>query len=311
MTPLQKVVRAIVLLIVAVIMSFIFFGSFIYMSQNMISNKPYHSHIHQVNNQMNHDAIQKLFNEFKSNHLLQQSHKLTALHFIHVGKTGSSLILTLRNYLDSCKVKNLTCNGVMGGGFWRQSNATTPNYRTHQKLSHRESHCSHSLIACGGKTSGYKYHHRYNYMKHKNLNNIIMIREPIDRAISRSMWMRTQHNITHADCHGGGYFQSVYVLNRSIANASDALFAAEVVIKNMTFFGITNYWGISLCLFHCELGGKFTRNECKNTRKMNRNYDTVLHNATQMKNLQKCLEFETMYYNYLKSVFFERVKRCQ
>eukprot|EP01084_Bolivina_argentea_P174183 301714_1 len=276
-----------------------------------LSNISYHDHIHQINNQTNNDLIQKLWNQFKSNHLLPQSHKLTSLHFIHVGKTGSSLILTLRNYLDSCKVKNVTCNGVMGGGFWRKSIATTRNYQTHQKLSEQESHCNHSLIACGGKSSGYKYHHHYNYMKHKNLDNIIMIREPIDRAISSDMWSQTQHNIiSHTDCHND-YFQSEYVLNRTIANASDALFAAEVVIKNMTFFGITNYWGLTLCLFHCELGGAFTHNECDNTRKMNRNYDQVLYNATQTKRLQKCLKFETIYYNYLESVFFERVRRCQ
>lgn len=40
--------------------------------------------------------------------------KLDRLQFLHVPKCGTSFILIMREYLDACAIKNVTCNGVMG-----------------------------------------------------------------------------------------------------------------------------------------------------------------------------------------------------
>ena len=47
--------------------------------------------------------------------LLDEHGRLKSLRFMHIPKTGTSLILLLRNYLTSCTVKDVTCSGNAGG----------------------------------------------------------------------------------------------------------------------------------------------------------------------------------------------------
>ena len=46
---------------------------------------------------------------------LDEHGRLTRLRLMHIPKTGTSFVITLRNYLTSCAVKDVTCPGYSGG----------------------------------------------------------------------------------------------------------------------------------------------------------------------------------------------------
>jgi hypothetical protein len=56
---------------------------------------------------------------FSSSSTSSAKEKLKSLHYLHIPKTGTSFIVALRNYLDSCIEKDYSCNDVWGGGFWQ------------------------------------------------------------------------------------------------------------------------------------------------------------------------------------------------
>jgi hypothetical protein len=135
--------------------------------------------------------------------------------------------------------------------------------------------CNGHLIACEKET----YHEPYHvaFLQH---NLVTMLREPFERFTSEIRWQFTRNSShTTADAllrnkqalatrvktiSRMNNTQSLFVSGRE-SNPTAALAIASLH-ANFVFFGITDHWGLSLCVFHCELGGEFVRDECVNTR---------------------------------------------
>ena len=96
--------------------------------------------------------------------------RLPSLRFLHVPKTGTSFIISLRNYLDACEVKDKTCSGDHGGSDLTVRFANdTPFYIEA---------CDGQLEACS--KSAYHMHWRYTFQG----NYVTLLREPGEQAVS-------------------------------------------------------------------------------------------------------------------------------
>ena len=72
---------------------------------------------------------------------------------MHIPKTGTSFIITLRNHLAACKTKDYSCLGVLGGGFWKINNPNrTGDSPFFASVEDDDQHCGGALQACQGDT---------------------------------------------------------------------------------------------------------------------------------------------------------------
>ena len=76
---------------------------------------------------------------------------LSSVRLVHIPKTGTSFIITLRNHLVACKTKDYSCLGLLGGGFYGVNN---PNGRRDSpvfaSVEDDDQHCGGALQACQG-----------------------------------------------------------------------------------------------------------------------------------------------------------------
>ena len=93
--------------------------------------------------------------------------RLKNLRFLHVPKTGSSFITSMRNYLTYCPVKNFTCTGWVGGSDTAAVGALTS----------AEHHCHGYLFACGSHTTHLPWVTGVDGVR---WNVVTMLREPTD-----------------------------------------------------------------------------------------------------------------------------------
>ncbi len=96
--------------------------------------------------------------------------KLPALRFLHIPKTGTSFILSLRNYLTVCEVKDKICSGEHGG--------SDPRLRFPDGTPEYVENCYGRLEACS-KT---KYHMRFRSSPHWNY--VTLLRRPLAQVVS-------------------------------------------------------------------------------------------------------------------------------
>jgi hypothetical protein len=73
------------------------------------------------------------------------------VRFVHIPKTGTSFIITLRNHLVACKTKDYSCTGILGGGFYGFNNpAGTGDSPFFGGMEDDDEHCGGVLQACQG-----------------------------------------------------------------------------------------------------------------------------------------------------------------
>jgi hypothetical protein len=76
---------------------------------------------------------------------------LSRVRFVHIPKTGTSFIITLRNHLVACKTKDYSCKGILGGGFYKINNpGGTGDSPFFDDVEDSDEHCGEALQACQG-----------------------------------------------------------------------------------------------------------------------------------------------------------------
>ena len=74
---------------------------------------------------------------------------LSRVRFIHIPKTGTSFIITLRSHLVACKTKDYSCTGILGGGFYKMNNPNgTGDSPFFASVEDDDQHCGGALQAC-------------------------------------------------------------------------------------------------------------------------------------------------------------------
>ena len=74
---------------------------------------------------------------------------LSSVRFVHIPKTGTSFIITLRNHLVACKTKDYSCKGILGGGFYEINNPNgTGDSPFFASVEDDDEHCKGVLQAC-------------------------------------------------------------------------------------------------------------------------------------------------------------------
>ena len=114
--------------------------------------------------------------------------RLPSLRFLHIPKTGTTFIITLRNYLTKCTVKDKTCSGSHGG--------TDPAYRFSGATPMWVEGCKGHLGACRKQ----RYHDPFNV--HRPYNYVTLLRDPVKHAISGFSYtneLRRRQNDTAID----------------------------------------------------------------------------------------------------------------
>ena len=69
----------------------------------------------------------------------------TNFRYLHIPKTGTSILIAMRNYLSSCSVKDYACPGTQGG----MGNPLLTE-KQESLLTHSEVQCNGDLLACDG-----------------------------------------------------------------------------------------------------------------------------------------------------------------
>jgi len=255
-----------------------------------------------------------------------QGEKLTSLRYMHIQKCGTSFVLVLREYLDACVQKNFTCNGVAGGGFFAWQNEDHAEHAFFDtNVSPEEETCHDHLVSC------HDIHVLYSDAAYAGSNPVTMLREPMERFISHLEWygrvdspvlqffqqqlenIDLVRNFVAKPSNQVDNTQTAFLLGyyrtpeqKKITDARDAF----VTLRNkFVFFGLTNFWGLSVCLFHCELGG--TANpavECQNTREGYRHQKPDFQPRTA--ELAEFVQDDVRLYDYAQRYFFARVHRC-
>jgi hypothetical protein len=239
------------------------------------------------------------------------------------------------------RVKDFSCNSFSGG--WAAAAAvasaelavsngvTTAEKRPFfaSRISNDQETCGGHLIAC--QSNLYHAQMQVPFVSH---NLVTMLREPVARLIS-NLEMRGVSNassvveVVDATAKNKKPFiniQAAFISGRSVnisgwvsfwfwfwrTDGSDRcifcrLSAIESLKNNFVFYGLTDYWGLSVCVFHCELGGEFSSVECQNVRPR-LNSALVIDDASTM--LHRYVAEDRVLYEFAKAQFFERVKRC-
>lgn len=122
--------------------------------------------------------------------------KLESFRYLHIPKTGTSFIIVLRNYLDSCPVKHFSCPSVQGGGGdflvsqGRKKRRTFAFNATEAEMA-RSVDCGGSLIACGVPKKRHS-HVPWGWKGQREQNVVTMLRDPLVRLVSQFAWERSK-----------------------------------------------------------------------------------------------------------------------
>ena len=276
--------------------------------------------------------------------------KLGSFRYLHIPKTGTSFIIVLRNYLDSCPVKHFACPGVQGGGGEIIDKASGKpkmklfNFGVKDGDMVATQDCGGKLMACGKPPPnpiGYHASWRNNVTE---VNVVTMLREPLARLFSYWNWYRMikdslpeklrafegliegcAANMTMSkDC-------MLFASDKSASNValnmlagfhfetkrklSDNDFArARIRLLNQTvFFGLTDMWKESVCTFHCELGGETMPSEMINTRDnggFKKEQLVAGLKPAVLEIVDRNLAREYRLFEEAREIFLDRAKRC-
>lgn len=188
--------------------------------------------------------------------------------FIHVPKTGTSLFAVLRNSLEACTEKHFTCFGVLGGGYHReQTKNNKAVYPYNAKVMFGENITKEEELrinTCSGKLPNCVYNYHCDYKtcgKHKN--KVTMIRNPYKWLPSYAHWMAPYL------ASGGTSLETMLPFQSpmdQITNTTNVDEAIDILQNDYIWWGISDYWEVSVCTFHCKFGGITTDIELQNTR---------------------------------------------
>lgn len=216
--------------------------------------------------------------------------KLEHLDFLHIPKTGTSIIIALRRYLDACiHNKNATCPGKNGGTTFESHRDDRPNEPFFLDLHWTPGSvdCDGHLYACGhaGRRGMPGYHDPLTEKRLRAGGVVVMLRDPVERLMSVYRWYLTDPGYHHmppmtpdnvlriakkepARLKGHNMMTRMITGRAKGAPPAASASAFRILRDNVTFFGLTERWAESLCLFHCMLPGGTTFDpvECTNTR---------------------------------------------
>ena len=199
--------------------------------------------------------------------------KPDSFFYIHCPKTGTSLFTVLRNSLDSCLYENFSCFGVLGGGFLGSqlksgkdvfpydAKVMFPNISTNEV--HNINICNGSLPNC---SPGQHYHCPYSRCGY-NKNKVTMSRNPYKWLPSYVNWMWPQLASKGESIETMLPFQSQIHFTTGTTNVTKAI---NILQTDYVWWGISDYWEISVCTFHCKFGGTISDSELGNTRDLSK-----------------------------------------
>lgn len=179
------------------------------------------------------------------------------------------------------------------------------------------------------------FHQHYLHQFEKN-NVVMMLRQPVERFLSEYAYDATQIiRVTQyeSQLRNSTFFRD-FITKRRIGNLQtafllgssnlmpqptsmpgaidDGVARAFTVLKSkLVFYGITNYWGLSVCLFHCELGGLVNAAvECQDTRRGFRD-KVLLDMSRESRFVEPYVRYDIKLFHLARTHFFERVGRCR
>ena len=202
---------------------------------------------------------------------------ISSFYYIHVPKTGTSLFTLLRNRLESCEVKDFTCVGVFGGGVW---GSQSKDGKDHYPYSKKSLGIGDSEVTCGNTLNcppHGDYHCLYSKCR-KEMNKVTMFRDPQKwfRSFFEWMWVyqisRGQRFNIERLLHKQPFpmkfttGKSDSSINKNETNMTILDEAFDILQSEYLWWGVTDYWHASVCIFHCELGGEARPSETENSR---------------------------------------------
>lgn len=192
-----------------------------------------------------------------------------SLFYVHSRKTGTSLLSVLRKYIRKCqedptKRRGYTCFGELGGGFVARMSRDGRDhfpYRAEQfNVSESEKQtaetCDGAFLNCLQK-----FYHCPFYTKRcrDNTNKVTMLREPFKWFDSYLDWQG--HYVETLD---DSFQKRLPFLGQAkfVSGAQNARDALKILQTQYVWWGLTDYWTVSMCLFHRELvGGEIEEDE--------------------------------------------------
>ena len=222
---------------------------------------------------------------------------IDSFFYVHTPKTGTSLYTVLRNSLKSCKVKDFTCFGIFGGGMQGpQSKDGKAHYPYSAKAlgiedGTQEGSCRKTLNC--PHSGGTPYHCKYsNPVCRKQRNKVTMFRDPQKwfKSLFEWLWLYEitkkgtfniekqlrsyppQMEFATGKSGRGGLSPSQMTAGNKHKNKTITMIlldeAFEILQSEYLWWGVTDYWQASVCVFHCELGGEERPSETENSRSM-------------------------------------------
>lgn len=224
--------------------------------------------------------------------------EIDSFFYIHVPKTGTSLYTVLRNRLKSCKVKDFTCFGVLGGGLWAVQSKDGKDHYPYSAKSlgivedgnvslHAEASCGGTLNCPGPGFEDRFYHCSYSKKFCRNKKNkVTMFREPRKwlKSFYEWTWLNEMSTSGRHRLHnslksfpppmefttGKKELATTASGNNTKNETAMAILldeAFEILQREYLWWGVTDHWSATVCVFHCELGGQQRPSETANSRK--------------------------------------------
>ncbi|GBF91346.1 hypothetical protein Rsub_03666 [Raphidocelis subcapitata] len=189
----------------------------------------------------------------------------TGFRFLHIPKTGTSFIITLRNQLDACKHKDMSCTGAAGGGVGRYEHGQIvySSMFFEKAPAGYDPYCGGNLVACQSQT-----YHKF-YDKQFQANNpsfayVTLIREPVSHTISMAGWKCPSLRESR---EAGWRLTELPRTSLRLTKLNEVnLTTALNNLLKLDFFGVTDRWTESICLFHATFGGEPRPSQFLNVR---------------------------------------------
>mmetsp|Transcript_12400 Transcript_12400/g.37841 ORF Transcript_12400/g.37841 Transcript_12400/m.37841 type:complete len:376 (+) Transcript_12400:111-1238(+) len=229
------------------------------------------------------------------------------ISYLHMPKAGTSFTTALRNFMPACKLKDRAC--------------------PHGEVSDDVLRCDNKLIACNGHRPFDKKFLQHQIAASKSQDRyayVSMIRDPGKRLASAKAHdchryagpvptplakECAEYSVEEfADLHFIQNCQTKMLSGYSCAGnvQADALNTetAKANLWRLDFFGITDFWNLSVRLFHCQFGGDLRESELLNSRPGAYNESVSQQTLDYVRNVEK-LDMEI--YRYAVDLFMKRV----
>lgn len=248
----------------------------------------------------------------------------TSFFYIHCPKTGTSLYTVLRNSLESCTHKHFTCFGVFGGGYWGKQIKGGKDIYPHDykimfgpNITKRE---AEGINTCHGSLNCQSNHYHCAYRMCKSRENkVTMIRNPYKWLPSYANFMWPFRAYSGKSIEGDLPFQSQMSFISDTNNVKEAI---DILQNDYVYWGIADYWEVSICIFHCKFGGTTTDSELQNIRsagdvlpKTQEDFtmkiplvEDIIRNVTQYVDVH--YQNDVILYSRLLDLFWERAGLC-